>query len=935
MENLLENFKNPPPDCGIFVRWWWFGPAVEKEELKRELRIMHEAGVCGVEIQPVYPLSLNNPERGIKNVRFLSIEFLDAVRFVIKEAKALGMTVDVTLGSGWPFGGPHIPLHLSAKRMRVASVEVSSRCGSSEPVAIKRPLLAIGEKLVKVLAIKREDGKLNPQSTVDLTEKFIEDVESVEVDFPGGEWEVLFFIEGYTLQEVKRAALGAEGYVLDHLSREALEKHLETVGESLIFAGEGGLRAVFCDSLEVFESNWTGDFLSKFREKWGYDLADYLPCLWREFGWETPLIRIDYGRTLSEIAIEEFIKPLKEWCSQKNVKLRMQMYGVPPIDPSGYKYVDLPEGEGRDWRNISPSRWASSAAHQYGKDIVSAEAFTFLSRIPSAPFPGVRFTVSLCDLKAAADLYFLQGINHLIAHGYGYSPPIAGVPGWTLYASCLINHNNTWWRYFPLFASYVRRVSYVLRLGEPIIDVALYLPIHDSWAKTDNPSRFRTPMSIKVNPDIMDCLLRCGYNFDFIGDDALLNSRVEDGKIIVNGMRYSILILPEVSYLPFEVMRKISEIAALGGVVLAIGHPPKYPCGLLDFKHKKDEFQHLVRDVFDGRLKTARVVKDEHELKDALLETLTPDLRFLPEDGEIGFVHRRFGDLDFYFISNTSGDIKKVKAYFRVSNKTPEIWDPMSGEKREIYVYLNKEGITTVPITLQPFSSLIIVFKPPLTESIIYETDLPEILSVRQEKERYFVRARVEVGGRYVIFGKMGRIEVEAEDPPHPIIVSGPWKVSFKTEEGVKEIEMRSLVSWTQLENFKYYSGSATYYTEVEVPKDYFKDDITLQLDLGEVKEIAEVKVNGKCAGVTWIQPHILNVTGLLQPGLNRLEISVTNLLINKVLGQGKPDYSMLFKCYGQRFPEPIEDERMVSPFPSGLLGPVIIKPLKTLIFKF
>ncbi len=253
------------------MRWWWFGPAVEKPELERELRAMEAGGIGGVEIQPVYPLTRDDPARGLVNLPYLSDGFLDAVRFANDKARELGMRVDITLGSGWPYGGPHTPIDLASGRLRVERLAVPAGAG-----ALAMPRIGAGEQFLA--AFLKRDGGFERITTID-------DVGMhVSPRTPAGS-AVLVFVASRTHQAVKRAAVGAEGLVLDHYSAAAIENHLHYVGDRLMQAfGAHPPYAVFSDSLEVYGSDWTGDFLSEFQKRRGYDLTPYLPALAGDVG---------------------------------------------------------------------------------------------------------------------------------------------------------------------------------------------------------------------------------------------------------------------------------------------------------------------------------------------------------------------------------------------------------------------------------------------------------------------------------------------------------------------------------------------------------------------------------------------------------------------------------------------------------------------------
>ena len=372
LEALRRSFANPPDDSRILMRWWWFGPSVTKPELERELRAMKEGGIGGVEVQPVYPQALDDPEHGFHNFPYLSDEFIDALHFTAVNARELGLRLDLTLGSGWPFGGPHIPITQAAGKLQVLSVSTLPDTRS-----IPVPYIGAGEKLLAAFLTSGQAKDRSRTAMLNLSE-----IRNGRLFLPSGREEsgvVFWFIASRTGMLVKRPAIGAEGFVLDHFDRAAIENHLRTVGDRLMQAFRNDPPyAVFSDSLEVYGSDWTGDLLPQFRQRRGYDLTPYLPALVQDIGPKTSDIRHDWGETLTELINERYLTPVREWAAQHKTRFRSQTYGIPAVTLSSNALVDLPEGEGAQWRSFSPTRWASSANHLQGSNVTSAETWTWL-----------------------------------------------------------------------------------------------------------------------------------------------------------------------------------------------------------------------------------------------------------------------------------------------------------------------------------------------------------------------------------------------------------------------------------------------------------------------------------------------------------------------------------------------------------------------------
>jgi hypothetical protein len=454
---------------------------------------------------------------------------------------------------------------------------------------------------------------------------------------------VLFFISSRTGQQVKRAAVNAGGFVLDHYDRAAIEHHLQVVGDRLMRAfGPNPPYAVFSDSLEVYGSDWTSDLLGEIHKRRGYDLMPFLPALVGDIGEKTASVRHDWGETLTELAEERYLTPVRDWARLHGTRFRSQTYGIPPVMLSSNALVDLPEGEGAQWRSFSTARWASSASHLYGRPVTSSETWTWLHS------PAFRATP--LDMKAEADLHFLQGINQLIGHGWPYSPSTAGEPGWRFYAAAVFNDHNSWWIVMPEITKYLQRVSFLLRQGNPANDIALHLPTDDAWTGfTAGKDSVNQSLAALLQPDLIPQILNAGYNFDYIDDHAIEQV----------GIPYPVLVLPPINGMPPATSRKLEEFKRKGGIVVESAHIAQLP-GLY-----------------------------------------TPD--FATGNPAIGFIHRRTSDADIYFVANTSNQPVHSKAQVRVKGRHGEWWDPFTGR-------ISPAGDSPVELDLEPYESRVLVF---------------------------------------------------------------------------------------------------------------------------------------------------------------------------------------------------------------------------------
>jgi len=880
------------------VRWWWFGPCATKPELEREMHAMREAGIGGFEVTSVYPLMLDDPDHSIHNYSFLSDEHLETLRFVSAKAGELGLRMDLTLGSGWPYGGPGVPVTEAAGKLRFEVVAVKLNEGR-----IPMPDISAGEKLIagflapgneksfqadsaqQILPAQREDGTLRGFSSSELERPHV----------------VLFFIASRTGQQVKRAAVGAEGFVLDHYDRRAIQHYLATTGERLMQAfgvgPAGPPRAVFCDSLEVYGSDWTPDFMEEFRKRRGYDLAPHLPALVSDIGGETAAIRHDWGETLSELFNERFVSALEEWAQQRGTQFRAQLYGTPPALLSSYATVDLPEGEGADWKNFTPVRWASSASHLFGRPVTSSETWTWLHS------PAFRATP--LDLKAEADVHFLEGSNQLVGHGWPYSPPEAGEPGWRFYAAAALNSHNPWWMVMPDIALYLQRVSFILRQGDPVNEVAIYLPTDDAWARSSlGQVSVSEAMPSLLGPHLIPRLLECGYNFDFI-DDGVMNglAKAANGGLEVNRNRFRVVILPGVERMPLTSLEMLADFARQGGILVATRRIPSVAPGFANRDPDTRRIRELAREIFQASI--GHFIEDEEKQIAILLPQLhPPDVDFSPRLPEIGFVHRRTAFADIYFLANTGNQRSSTLATFRVraDRAQPEWWDPFTGKSLAAEVHSRTQETATVRLNLEPYESRILVFSNRRMAG-------PPAAADRRQASRV-------------------------------LDLSDGWTVTF--DDPNTSYKMDHLRSWTDDVATRYFSGGAKYEKTFTVPSELIQPGREIILDFGEgtrvtestahrpgmrawlespVREAAAVYINGRRAGSVWHPPYSLEVTGLLRAGENTIQVHVGNLAINRMAGAALPDYRLLNARYGERFKP--QDMNKLEPLPSGILGPV------------
>jgi hypothetical protein len=472
------------------------------------------------------------------------------------------------------------------------------------------------------------------------------------------------------------------------------------------------------------------------------------------------------------------------------------------------------------------------------------------------------FRATPLDMKAQADIHFLEGINQLIGHGWPYSPPEAGEPGWRFYAAAVFNPHNPWWIAMPDIALYLQRMSWLLRQGQPADDVAVYLPTDDAFASF-TPGRapsVNQAMDRLIGPTVIPQILDSGYNFDFIDAAAI-------AKI---GVPYKILVLPGVERMPLATFQKI---LSSGATVIATRRLPSMAPGLMD---ESDTAR--IRELA-AKLK---VLTDETKLSDALHAAMPADVIASPE---IGFVHRRLPDSEVYFVVNTSNHPVHAPSHFRVTGLNAAQWNPQTGS-----------AIALESSDYAPYESRVVVFSkdvspapsprrppPPPDAGLTWEVHFPDMT---QSAGYPILHSWAEDPGRRFYSGTATyQMQVILPKPPPEIAV-----LTFGEGTPIATDDRRS------------------------------GPGMRAMLD-APVREAAVVYVNGKRAGAVWCAPWELDVTGLLQQGKNTIRIEVGNSALNVMAGKPLPDYKALSAKYGERF-QP-QEMNLVAPQPSGLLGPV------------
>ncbi|MFC2115954.1 glycosyl hydrolase [Bacteroidota bacterium] len=885
-----------------WTRWWWMGSAIDRENISSLMEEYSAAGFGGVEIAPIY---------GVKGredlyLEFLSPAWMDMLKTSVSEAENNGMGLDMTLGTGWPFGGPQITPEYAASRLIYKKYELSGNESLEEKIVPDDPRqVELGANLEALMAYSISGEILN------LTQHVAEDG-TLDWTPESGEWELYAAFCGKTRQKVKRAAPGGEGYTLNHFSKPALDTYLKRFDDS--FAGYSGVRSFFNDSYEVYGASWSPRFFDEFLTRRGYDLREYLRELTAEEGGdEIARLKSDYRETMSELLLENFTIPWAEWSHSRGSLSRNQAHGSPGNLIDLYAVVDIPECEifghssfdipglrrdSDDTKNVEPNpmmlKLATSAAHVTNKPRISNETFTWL---------GEHFKVALSQCKPEVEQAFLAGINHVFYHGMTYSPADAPWPGWLFYASVNFAPSNSFWPHLSGLNKYIARCQSVLQSGKPDNEILVYWPIYDIW---DNPERLEMQLTVHnirewlVYPGLEQMTER-GYSFDFISDALLAGVDQNNGLLETaeGTMSYEVLVIPECDLMPLESLQKAIDLANSGSLVIFQKMPGDVP-GLNELETRRQQFNAAIDGLHFTELSMGIQECKTGKGSILLAENIEKALEYSGIHGEriseygLQFTRRTVKDGKYYYLVNHTSASIDTMISLNVSAESVLIMDPQDGTFGKAFM-VPVENQTRVRVQLQSGESVFL----------------------RTYNSRFFE----------------GNDWAYEERRAGPIKLQGSWELEFVSGgpelPGTAELEMP--LPWTELgdTSMQNFSGTAEYrlrFNQPDIPADEYI------LDLGQIYESARVNLNGNDLGVLWCIPYEVKIGEYIKEGENTLKIEVANLMANRIRYMDRNDLAW------RKFHEINFVNILYKPFDasgweimkSGLRGPVQIIPIYT-----
>jgi hypothetical protein len=935
-DRLLSGFLHPPQVAKPQTWWHWCNGSITFEGITKDLEELAEKGVAGVQIFNVAPGNPPGP------ILFMSPQWHELFKHAVKEASRLGLEVCVHNCAGWSSsGGPWIKPEYAMQKLTWSEVQVEGprRLEAELP---QPPTVAEFYRDIAVLAfptpttdwridnwevkacfkvrhthgerdsIQPDTRPLPPEAIVpknriiDLTEKFSNG--RLVWDVPEGKWTIIRI--GHTLTGARNAPApdSGRGWEVDKLSREALDQHWQNAIVPLIedsgpLAGKT-FKNVLIDSYEMGSQNWTPKMREEFQKRCGYDLLPFLIVaaggrvvdsldISERFLW-------DFRRTIVDLFNDNYYGYFGELCRKHGLLLWVEPYGNGPFDDitAGSK-ADVPMGEfwlGRLQPGLEKhmnSKMVSSIAHIYGKQVVGAESFT-----AGPPWSGWVDYPYL--LKPLGDLIFCSGVNRYVFHTYAHQPWLSYKPGNTMGPwGFQFNRNTTWWEDAPAWLTYVARCQYLLQQGLFVGDVLFYMGEN-------------SPVGIRLSQPLPP-----SYDFDACDTPTLLERlSVKGNKLVLpHGMSYEVLVLPNEREMTPKVLRKIGELIKAGAWV--IGPKPLRSPSLVDYPRADEEVKKLADEIWgdlDGvkaterRYGKGRIFWGKKVEEVLAMKGVKPDFEFegtLPGTA-ITYIHRRDGDVDIYFLSNQRERFETVRCRFRVKGKVPELWHPDTGKVERAPIFRFVEDRTELTLNFDPYGSVFVIFRQPTRErkgivkvlrngedafqpsSIATEIGEPPAARLSVTSQGKWELLAFAPGDYEIETTTKKKVKVEIASVPKPIEVEGPWEVHFPPNWGAPERALfEKLISWSEHpdEGIKYFSGTARYVKEIDIPKEILGKDKEIFLDLGDVEVIARAWLNGKDLGIIWKKPFQVDITDVVKAGRNVLEVEVTNLWVNRLIG--------------------------------------------------
>lgn len=858
---------------------------------------------------------------------------------------------------------PRVPMklyELNFQSARLNQIHTKSARQRTQPTISNPSTQSIpGDQAVKVDQILNLSEHLDAEGRLNFS-------------LPEGSWTILRFGHTTNGNEIHPASERAGGLESDKMSAEALRFHMDNGIVKPVYEKLGPLTGkvmveMNIDSWEANCQTWTKAFPEEFQKRRGYDMSKWLVTLTGRFVEsvdQTERFLWDYRRTVGDLIADNFYGAFREYVNEWGVKLSAEAPGIGiPIQCDQIQVqglMDIPQGEfwlGGGEPDPRFPQWpggqdntkeAAVAGHVYGKEIISCEAFTAFGHHDG-------FTQYPHILKPVGDRQFCKGMNEIVFHRYVHQPD-ERVPGVGLGQFGLnLERTTTWWEPGREWITYLRRCQYMLRQGRFFADVCYYYGEDVPGSAWYYAPRAMDPRK-RMKP-----VLPTGYDYDVCDHTTFATMWVEDGRVALpSGMRYTYLVLPEHARYTPAALEKVLELVTAGATV--IGPRPSRSPSLNGFPQADQQIQQLAsalwptepgpgeRQVGKGRVITGKsfetILAEDKLGPDFHAETSDPE-------GEIRYIHRKIGEGDLYFVASQSEAPVETQLTFRTSGLQPEIWDAVTGKSSDATMFTDNGTTTSIALKLESFGSKFILFQRPAkgADSVVkLVKDGQPVRSTAKlplkpfdgatpmisKQEDGDLRLSVWDNGQYKVgFNNGNDATITVSDLPAPETLPAGWHVTFQEDRGAPEgqIPFGELTSWTTRpeEGIRYFSGTACYEKGINVSQERLKDGQRVHLDLGQVNHLAEIRINDKPLGVLWKPPFRVDITDAVKAGANKVEIEVTNVWKNRLLGDLKrPEAERLtWTLYPFYHDEP--DAPLME---SGLLGPVRLLSSKSIDIK-
>ncbi len=932
-ESLKSGFENPPVNARPKVYWWCLNGNIDTVRAKEEFAAMKKAGISGFDL---FEIGVPKADTIIPGgPAFLSDESLKVIKSVIREAGKLNLTVGLNLASSWNAGGSWIKPEHGGKSLYFSKINIKGNSSLQKTKIpfpeVKFPKASLVGGTGKPMIPYRDNGKpayyeevavlalpagisknsLDTTRIINVSRYFDPAQEVLNWNVPAGDWEICRYICSNSGQQLVLPSPSSAGLTIDHFDSVAVETHLMYIINRLKpVVGDfrnTALKSFYLASYEARGFVWTSTLPAEFRKVNGYDIYKFLPSFFNPelFSKETTKkTESDFKRTLSELMINNLYKKAKEICNNYGLKINCEaggpgypLYNGPAEPLKALGALDLPRGEfwvnhSRYYKDADSKdsidilrvvKEVAAASHIYQRGIVEEESFSSFQHWQEGPF----------DLKTFGDRAFCEGMNRVVFHGFSHNPAGSGFPGIVYHAGTHFNNKRVWWSKVKPFVDYISRASFVFQEADFFSDVLYYYGDKIPNAATAKNTRF------VVSP---------GYDYEVINTEILLNNlTVKNGKLLLsNGAVFSILALENEDRMNPAVQSRLAELTKQGAVIVN-ARPKKVPGS--NNKSSSDNESADMLKVLD----------------------VPPDFDYSDKESYLlDFIHYRKGEMDFYFIRNTSGEWVSRECRFRQNAKIPEIWDPLTGNVIPVPVFNQAGKSIKIPVTLAPYGSYFVVFRKDVENKHYTSVSGSDINPPLMEFTKQGIMFLND--GNYLL--KNNSTAEKVENKQQVYLLKGEWNVTFSKDWGAPDSALfPELASWSvnKNEGIRYYSGIGTYHKSFKYEiNSAMSEAQRMFLDLGNLSKVAEVWLNGRSLGIVWAKPFRYDITGIIKNGINVITVEVANTWSNRITGDALTGekytktnitFTDIPGTYKKNVPW-----AKVPLIESGLFGPVVIK---------